>query len=108
MFSPANHIATATGAMIDSNTAFFTNSIHALFDAGMHAAEHHADTLRTFFASATVATRQLWSAGAFDWVHPVVQHPSQGDNTASAHPFGTALAYVSSPELAAGSGRTDR
>jgi hypothetical protein len=86
--------------MIDTCSAFYPRGVDALFDTGMHTAVDHADTLRSFFASATVASRQWFGAGAFDWLAPVVQQPHHGGNPHSPPP-GTAPACVSSPELAA-------
>jgi hypothetical protein len=107
IFSPLNQFANATGVRIDTWDAFYTNSVHALFDAGMHAAEQGADTVRTIFASTTVATRQWFSTGAFDWAVPVAQYPSHGRIPQSL-PIGMALAYVSSPELAVDSSKAWR
>lgn len=109
IFSPTNQFAQATGAIIDTNTAFYTNSVNALFDAGMDAAQHQADAMRTYLASATVAMRQ-WlgaGAGAFDWADPVARYLSHGRSPQSP-PIGMALAYIFSPQLAVDSGAATR
>lgn len=101
--------------MIDTHAAFCTNSVDALFDAGMHAAEQQFDSLRTFFASATIDVAGLFAgfnkqwlgAGAFGWDGPATFYPSHGGIPQSL-PTGMALAYVSSPELAVDSGGTTR
>lgn len=115
LFAPTNQCARATGLVIDTHAAFCTKSSDALFEAGMHAAERQFDTLRTFFASATVDVaglfagfnRQWLGAGAFGWDDPATLYPSHG-RTSQSLPIGVAFAYVSSPELAADSGGTTR
>ena len=103
IFSPSNQFAQATGAIIDKHTAFYTNSVNALFDAGMDAAQHQADAMRTYLASATVAMRHWLGASAFDWASPVAHYPAQG-GIPQGPATGMVPAYVSSPELAVDSG----
>ena len=98
MFPSQDNFARATGAILDTHTALYTDSMNAVLDAGLHAAERHAESMRTLFASATVATRQ-W-LGALDWMTPVAQHGPHGRNPQS-QPTGMSLANVSDPELSA-------
>lgn len=103
IFSSSNQFAKVTGALIDSSTALYTAGVNALFDAGMDAAQHHADSFRTCIASATVAMRQWLGVGVFDWASPVAHYPFEGGIPQSPA-IGMALAYVSGPELAVDSG----
>lgn len=112
IFAPTNQLARATGLAIDAQTAFYTHSVDALFTAGMAAAEQQFDSLRTYFASATVdfagRHRQWLGAGILGWeATPAMYYPSHGKIPQSP-PIGMALASVSPselcPELAVDSG----
>lgn len=111
MFTPTHQLAQTTGAAIDQYLALYTAGVHALFDAGQDAAEHYADHLRTFLASATVNARQCvapWpGAGALGRFAPVLQHPPH-IGTPQSQPTGTVPAHVSDPELATGNSRATR
>ena len=101
MFLSTHALAQSTGAAVDHCSALYTASMHALFDAGQDAAEHYADFLRSFFASATVTARQAFpgalawhGAGAFDRQVSLMQHAPQV-GTPQSQPVGMVPAHVS-------------
>ena len=96
--------------LVADHTALFSRSVAALVDAGLGMAnsltESNVDTLRTIFASSTVAARQcatqwLGAGGTYDWLSPVVVPPHLGWTSLPALPHGARAGREPSPGMAA-------
>lgn len=90
------------GKRMFSTSEQFSRAALALFHAGAHAAEAHAETIRTLFASTTVALRQwLGASGAFDWLNFAAHQPHLGWTSMTALPAGARQQLGSGPAMAA-------
>lgn len=74
MFATHEHFSRATLDLFNAQAAFLTHVFNASMDAGLTAAEHNVDALKTMFATATVATRQwLTASNNGCWTTPAPQ-----------------------------------
>lgn len=102
MFSTSKQFARAAHALFDHQAALFDHSVQALFDAGAHVAEANAETIRTLFASTTVAVRQwLGAGGVYEPLNLAVHQPHLGWTSMTALPAGARQQLVSGPAMAA-------
>jgi hypothetical protein len=102
MFSTSEQFSRAARALFDNQEALFDHSVHAWFDAGTHTAEANAETIRTLYASTTVAMRQwLGAGGAYDWLNLAAHQPHLGWTSMTAVPAGARHQLVSGPAMAA-------
>lgn len=87
MFSNYEHFSRAARDLFDAQITFGTTVFHAVMDAGVNATELNVDAVKTLLATATVATRQLLSAGTTkDWLTPVALHGNYGQLELAALP----------------------
>lgn len=93
MFSTTEQISRATWALCEAQLSALTHYMHAAVEAGVNAAEVHADAVRTSLASGTVVTRHWLDAGqAHAWLAPARQFQLVGQ---------CALAAAQAPDRAA-------
>ncbi len=98
MFSTSEQFARVAHGWFDNQAALVDHCVHALFDAGTQAAETHAETIRTLFASTTVAARQWMGAGgAYNWLHLAAHQPHLGWTSTTALPVARGIS--SAPAL---------
>ncbi|PWF44735.1 hypothetical protein C7C56_018940 [Massilia glaciei] len=92
--------------MFDAQVAFFTDSVHALVDAGVNAAELQAEAVKTLMATATVATRQWFmTSKTNDWLTPVAHLVNDGQLELAALPGNARAPAPPENKTAAGTSR---
>ncbi|MES3025348.1 MAG: hypothetical protein V4857_27550 [Pseudomonadota bacterium] len=105
MFSTYEQLLQASRDLFDAQMALFTDSVNALMDAGVNAAELQAEAVKTLMATATVATRQWFITNKTnDWLTPVAHLVNDGQLELAALP-GNAHASAAGNKTAASTSR---